>query len=162
MKTLLRLLIYLCFVVWLGGEIFFPITAAVSFEALSPHVALPGAIVGRLILILHGMGLVSGLLAVLGLALALRIRLFRPGRALAPMALLVIMLAATAYSQYHVIPAMEHDRIATGGVIHAADTANPYVRNFNRLHRQSVGLEEMIALFGFLSLGLVVWADSQD
>ncbi len=160
MKNSLRFLLYLTFVVWLGGEIFFPITAAVSFETLSPHVAAAGAIVGHLIRILHQMGLVAGLLAVILLALARRSTFGRPRAALVPMALLVAMLAATAYSQYHIIPAMERDRIAAGGVIHASDTGNPYVRNFNSLHRQSVWLEETITLLGLISLGLVVRADS--
>ncbi len=160
MKTFLRILLYLTFVVWLGGEIFFPFTAAVSFETLSPHVALPGTIVGHLIRILHDMGLIAGLIAVILLALALRTRLYRASRAFAPMVLLLIMLAATAYSQYHIIPAMERYRIAAGGVIHAADTGNPNVQNFDRLHRESVWLEEAITLFGLISLGLVVRADT--
>ncbi len=36
---------------------------------------------------------------------------------LAPMALIVLMIAFTVYSQFGIIPAMERDRIAAGGSI---------------------------------------------
>ena len=64
MKTLLRTLLYLALIVWLGAEIFFPIVAAISFGTLRPDTHLAGAIVGQLLRILHGMGMVSGVVAI--------------------------------------------------------------------------------------------------
>jgi hypothetical protein len=70
MKTLLRTLLYLALVVWLGAEIFFPIVAAITFQTLTPDTHKAGSIVGELLRILHGMGLVSGMVALALLALA--------------------------------------------------------------------------------------------
>ena len=70
MKTLLRTLLSLSLIVWIGAEIFFPIVAAVTFNKLRPDTHTAGTIVGQLIRILHGMGLVSGMVALAVLALA--------------------------------------------------------------------------------------------
>ncbi len=45
MKTLLRTLLYLALIVWLGAEVFFPIVAAVSFQTLAPETHAAGSIV---------------------------------------------------------------------------------------------------------------------
>ena len=69
MKTLLRSLLYLALMVWLGAEVFFPIVAAVAFGTLRPDTHSAGMIVRQLLTILHGMGLVSGMVAMALLAL---------------------------------------------------------------------------------------------
>ena len=63
MKTLLRTLLFLALIVWLGAEIFFPIVAATTFETLRPNTHLAGTIAGGLLRILHGMGLGAGFVA---------------------------------------------------------------------------------------------------
>ena len=63
MKTFLRTLLYLSLIVWLGAEIFFPVVAAITFMTLRPDTHTAGTIVGQLLRILHGMGLVSGMVA---------------------------------------------------------------------------------------------------
>src|SRR5471030_1689385 len=87
MKTLLRTLLYLAIIVWLGAEVFFPVVAAVAFSepGVSTHTA--GSIVGKLIRDLHGMGLVSGMVALALLALAAPFGIYKPRNVLAPMAL---------------------------------------------------------------------------
>ncbi len=72
MKTLLRTLLYLALIVWLGAEIFFPVVAAVTFQTLQPDTHTAGKIVGQLLRTLHDMGLASGALALLALAPAWR------------------------------------------------------------------------------------------
>jgi hypothetical protein len=131
MKTLFRTLLYLALMVWLGAEIFFPIVAATTFGVLQPNTHTAGAIVGQLLRILHGMGLVSGMVALALLALAPAWGLYKPRTVLAPMILLIAMIASTVYSQFAVIPAMELDRIAAGGAIDAADAANPSRRGYS-------------------------------
>jgi len=61
MKTVLRTLLYLALIVWLGAEIFFPVVAAITFMTLRADTHTAGTIVGQLLRILHGMGMVSGL-----------------------------------------------------------------------------------------------------
>jgi len=160
MKTLLRTLLYLSLVVWLGAEIFFPIIANVTFTAPGQTTHTAGTIVGQLLRILHGMGMVSGLVALAVLALAPAWHIYKPRAVLAPMALLVLMLAATVYSQYGIIPAMERDRRAAGGAIDAIDTTNPVTAHFNTLHNRSEHVEETIVVLGIATVVLVAWAES--
>jgi len=98
------------------------------------------------------------LLALLALAPAWHI--YKPRTVLAPMVLVVLMLACTAYSQYGIIPAMERDRMAAGGEIDTSDITNPTTVHFNKLHNRSERVEGVILLFGIITVGLVAWAES--
>jgi hypothetical protein len=160
MKTVLRTLLYLALIVWLGAEIFFPIVAAIVFTALRPDTHTAGAIVGRLLHILHGMGLVSGMVAMALLALAPAWGIYRGRRALPPMCLLILMVGFTLYSQFGIIPAMERDRIAAGGVIAAASIADPNRAHFEKLHDRSEHVEEAILLLGLATVALVAKAET--
>jgi len=125
MKTVLRTLLYLALIVWLGAEIFFPVVAAITFMTLRADTHTAGTIVGQLLRILHGMGMVSGLVALALLALAPAWSIYKPRAVLAPIILVVLMLASTVYSQFVIIPSMERDRIAAGGAINTLDASNP-------------------------------------
>jgi hypothetical protein len=160
MKTLLRTLLYLALIVWLGAEIFFPVVAAITFMTLRADTHTAGTIVGQLLRILHGMGLVSGMVALALLALAPAWGLYKPRAAMAPMALIVLMIALTAFSQFVIIPAMERDRVAAGGAIDAADAANPNRIDFNKLHIRSEHVEEAILLLGLATVALVANAET--
>ena len=160
MKTLLRTLLYLALIVWLGAEIFFPIVAAITFTTLRPDTHAAGTIVGELLRILHGMGLVSGMVALALLALAPAWGIYKPRAVLAPMGLVILMIAFTLYSQFAIIPAMERDRIAAGGVIDAVDAANPSRIDFNKLHNRSEHVEEAILLLGLATVVLVAKAET--
>jgi hypothetical protein len=160
MRTLLRTLLYLALVVWLGAEIFFPIVAAVAFSTLRTDTHTAGTIVGELLRILHGMGLVAGVVALALLALAPAWNIYRPRTVLAPMTLIVLMIACTAYSQYGIIPAMERDRMAAGGAIDTNDPGNAITNHFNALHNRSVHVEMAIILLGIASVVLVAKAET--
>ena len=160
MKTLLRTLLSLALIVWLGAEVFFPVVAAVTFATLQPDTHLAGTIVGHLLRILHGMGLVSGMTALAVLALAPALAIYKPRAVLAPMTLLVLMVACTVYSQFGIVPAMERDRMAAGGAIDTTDAANPTTAHFNRLHNRSVFVEEAIVLLGLATVVLVARSES--
>jgi hypothetical protein len=161
MKTLLRTLLYLALIVWLGAEIFFPVVAAITFMTLRTDTHTAGTIVGQLLRILHGMGLVSGMIALALLALAPAWAIYNPRAVLAPMGLLVLMIACTAYSQFKIIPAMERDRVAAGGVIDAVDADNPSRVHFNKLHNRSEHVEEAILLLGLATVVLVASAETR-
>ena len=160
MKTLLRTLLYLALIVWLGAEIFFPIVAAITFTTLRPDTHTAGAIVGQLLRILHGMGLVSGMVALALLALAPAWGIYKPRAVLAPMILVVLMIACTVYSQFFIIPSMERDRIAAGGAIDEVDATNPSRIHFNKLHNRSEFVEETILLLGLATVVLVARAET--
>jgi hypothetical protein len=160
MKTLLRTLLYLALIVWLGAEIFFFIVAPITFTTLHPDTHTAGMIVGQLIRILHGMGLVSGMIALAVLAQAAACGVYKPRAVLAPMALILLMAAFTLYSQFSIVPAMERDRIAAGGTIDAADATNSSRIDFNKLHSRSENVEGMILLFGLATVVLVARAET--
>jgi hypothetical protein len=160
MKTLLRTLLYLALIVWLGAEIFFPVVAAITFMTLRSDTHTAGTIVGQLLRILHGMGLVSGTVALALLALAPAWGLYKPRSAMAPMTLIVLMIALTAFSQFVIIPAMERDRIVAGGPIDAADATNLNRIDFNKLHIRSEHVEEAILLLGLAAVALVANAET--
>ena len=160
MKILLRILLSLALIVWLGGEIFFPVVAAVTFTKLQPDTHTAGAIVGQLLRILHGMGLVSGIVILAVLALAPAWGVAKPRAALAAMILVVLMIVCTAYSQFGIIPAMERDRIAAGGAIDTGDSASPITAHFDMLHHRSENVEGAILLLGLATAVLVAWAET--
>lgn len=160
MKTLLRTLLYLALIVWLGAEIFFPIVAAVTFTTLMPDTHAAGTIVGHLLRVLHGTGLVSGVVALGLLALAPAWDIYKPRNVLAPLILVVLMMACTAFSQYVIIPAMERDRVAAGGAIDTSDPSNSNTADFNKLHNRSEHVEMAILLLGLGTVTAVAWAES--
>jgi len=160
MKTLLRTLLYLALIVWLGAEIFFPVVAAITFGTLQPNTHLAGTIVGHLLRILHGMGLVSGMVVLALLALAPAWGLYKPRTVLAPMGLVVAMIGLTVYAQFVVIPAMERDRVAAGGAIDATNAASPTTDHFNKLHNWSERLEGAVLLLGLATVVFVAKAET--
>jgi hypothetical protein len=160
MKTVLRTLLYLALIVWLGAEIFFPVVAAITFTTLRPDTHTAGTIVGELLRILHGMGLVSGMVALALLALAPAWAIYKPRAVLAPMGLMVVMIALTIYSQFAIIPAMERDRVSAGGAIQTGDASNPITVHFDKLHNRSEDVEGIILLLGIATVVLVARAES--
>jgi Domain of unknown function (DUF4149) len=162
MKTMLRTLLSFSLIVWIGAEIFFPIVAAVTFNTLNSDRHTAGAIVAQLLRILHGMGLVAGIVALAVLALAPAWGIYKPRAVLAPMTLLVAMIAATVYSQFGIIPAMDRDLRAAGGAIDSTDITNPATIHFNTLHHRSVFAEESVLLLGLATVVLVAWAEGRS
>jgi hypothetical protein len=150
MKILLRFLILLCLILWLGGILFFIPVAKIAFTAL-PGPLEAGLVVRGCLLTLHTEGLIAGVLLLILLAAATATRAY--GRKMAtvgPICCTLAMLALTVFSQYEVIPQMERDRIAVGGDIDKAPTENPQRLDFNQLHAASVGLEEGVLVAGVL------------
>jgi hypothetical protein len=161
MKTLFRTVLSLALIVWLGAEIFLPVVAYVTFKVLQPDTHTAGAIVGHLLRILHGMGLLSGFVALGSLALAPVWGIYKRGAVLAPFVLLAVMLGLTVFSQVDILPAMERDRVDAGGIINAADTANPSRVDFERLHKRSEDVEGAILFLGLVTVVLVARAETE-
>jgi hypothetical protein len=160
MKTLLRTLLYLALIVWLGAEVFFPVVAAITFMTLPGQTHVAGSIVGQLLRILHSMGLVAGIVSLALLALAPAWNIYKPRIVLAPMLLLLFMLIGTAYSQFGIIPAMERDRLAAGGAIDTNDHSSPLTAHFNRLHNRSTNVEGAVLLLGLVTVIFVAHAET--
>ena len=152
MKTLLRAIILLLIVLWLGGVMFFPIVAAAAFGTIS-DTHLAGTIVRKCLLALHYEGLVAGALIIILLLVAQAFGAFR--RVGASVIITLIMLGLTAFSQFWIIPKMEGYRIAAGGAIEAANRNDPNTAAFNKLHVQSERVEQGVLLGGLVLVVLL-------
>lgn len=148
MKTLIRSIVWLALIVWLGGLLFFPITAWAAFSSIADtHAA--GTIVAKCLGVLHHEGLFAGCVIVLFLAVGRAMRVYRAG-AIVGIAITLVMLAFTAYSQFSIIPRMEKDRIAVGGAIDSVPPTDPHHADFDRLHHTSEHVEEAVMLAGIV------------
>lgn len=148
MRTAIRGIIILLIVLWLGGVMFFPILAATAFGNLS-DVHAAGTVVGHCLRILHYEGIFSGALIVILLLIAQWVKAV-PRSVIVPVVLALVMIGLTCYSQFSIIPRMEHDRIAAGGSIESVPPNDPYRMDFNRLHGRSEHVEEAVLLAGIV------------
>jgi hypothetical protein len=160
MRTLVRTVIWLTIVLWLGGLLFFPVVAGVAFSKLSDtHAA--GTVVGECLRVLHAEGLFAGALLMVLLIAATGIGIYSRRVLLGPLLMVVIMLGLTAFSQFSIIPRMEADRIAVGGAIDAAPASDPFHVDFNRLHSLSTHVEEGVMIAGLLLVWLLARAEDR-
>jgi hypothetical protein len=153
MKTLLRALILVLIVLWLGGVMFFPVVAATAFSSL-PDTHAAGTIVGKCLRILHYEGLFAGTFLIVLLLAAHRFRAYTRNIGL-PVFFALAMLALTAFSQFWIIPKMEYDRIATGGAVDSVAADDPNRIAFNKLHVVSERVEEGVLLAGLVLVVLI-------
>lgn len=159
MRILLRSLILLLLVLWVGGSMFFPIVAASAFSVLP--IPQAGKVVGKCLPILQIEGLVGGTLLFFLLLFAQRMRAFSRNLIL-PMLLVLAMLGLTAFSQFSIIPRMQNVRINAGGNIAAVAKTNPYRVEFDRLHHEDVNVFSAALIGGILTVIAVAWASSPE
>jgi Domain of unknown function (DUF4149) len=147
---LLRYLMLLSLIVWLGGLIFFSFVVAPTVFSVLPTRHLTGSVVSRSLAALHWIGIVSGIVF---LATSMLYSRLHAGSAqpFAPrLILLYIMLGLTLISQFGISPKMATLRASmpeTNSVV----ATDPLRVQFNALHAWSTRLEG-----GVLVLGLVV------
>jgi len=152
MTNVLKFLLLLSLVLWLGGILFFAVAVAPSvFSVLTPVEGgrlLAGNIVNRSLGILHWMGITCGL-AFLICSSALAKRFVK-----AENLLVLLMIFLTAISQFAVSTRMATIRAEAGSLERLALT-DPLHAQFIRLHQISVSLEGVIFLLGLVVLVLV-------
>ena len=153
MRTLLRALILLLVVVWLGGVMFFPVVAASAFSSI-PDTHLAGTVVRKCLVTLHYEGLLAGAVIVLLLLFAQAVGALRRN-VVGPVILALIMLALTSFSQFWIIPKMEGYRLAAGGAIDSVSRDDPNRIAFNKLHVVSERVEEGVLFSGIVLLILL-------
>jgi hypothetical protein len=153
MQTFLRALRLYAMVAWVGGLGFFAfVVAPVAFHSLgSAHEA--GLVVGGTLRVQQWNGLIGGVIFCLATGW-LWLWAEVPARVgfVRQLALTVLMLLVTAYSQFWILPAMEVDRALAGGEVETASLENAGRVDFERLHALSEKLEGLILLCG---LGVV-------
>jgi Domain of unknown function (DUF4149) len=160
MKIVLRTLILLCMVTWIGAELFFPFVAYFAFTTLTPDTHTAGRIVGACLRVIHYEGLVAGGLLMVLVLLGRRIGIVSLRSLRISLVLLAVMVGLTAVSQFGIIPRMEVYRIAAGGSVDAAAAGDPSRTAFERLHKTSEYVEEAILLCGLVLLGVLATPES--
>jgi hypothetical protein len=148
--TFLRFLMLLSLIVWIGGLIFFPAVAQTAFSAL-PTKQLAGLVVRQSLLILHWMGIISGVVFLISSLLYNRFNVGSARPLAAGHILIILMLALTLTSQFSLIPRMDALRGSIHGEIDSVPVDNPARAQFDILHLWSTRVEE-----GALLLGLVL------
>ena len=147
---LLRYLMLLSLIVWLGGLIFFSFVVAPTAFSVLPTRHLAGFVVSRSLTALHWIGIVSGIVFLTTSMLYSRLHAGST-QPLAPRhILLYIMLGLSLISQFVISPRMATLRASMPDTNSVA-TTDPVRVQFNALHAWSTRLEG-----GVLLLGLVV------
>ena len=145
--SLVRFLMLLALVVWVGGIIFFAFVVAPSLFVIVPSQHVAGLVVARCLTSLHWIGMVAGVVFVL-CSLVAGGRLFKNGLVLA-------MLLLTAILQFGIVRSMEQLRTAAGGDISALPQSDPARHRFDTLHNYSTKIEGAVLLLGLAATWLV-------
>jgi hypothetical protein len=142
----LKFLMLLTLCLWLGGILFFSAVEAPLVLRYMHDRSLGGEIISRSLAELHWMGMICGLVFLL--ASLVRGFLSPDNKRLFTLSNLIVlgMLAATAVSQYFILPAIAQLR--------GAQTDPASAARFQHLHSWSVGLEGAVLFFGLLVLYL--------
>ncbi len=153
LMSLLRFLMLLSLVVWLGGLIFLAfVEAPTAFTpGLLPTRHMAGSIVGHSLDLLHYMAIVSGIVFLIASMLYSRMATGNARPLAARHLLIVLMLLLTVISQFAISPKM-HALRAEVGVIDNVPLGNPLRREFDRLHVWSEKFEEAVLLLGLVAL----------
>lgn len=160
MISLMRILRLLALVTWVGGIIFFAFAVAPVAFAVLPDTHVAGTVVAGTLGVLNVIGLTCGVLLLLACTVLWSLSRTRADQRTsrllaAELGMVLLMLLATAWIKWSIIPAMERDRIAAGGNIDAAPADNPARIGFERLHPVSEKLEGAALLLGLATVVLV-------
>lgn len=147
--VILKTLMLLALVVWVGGIIFFAfVVAPTLFHVLQPEQA--GRVVSRSLTLLHWMGIVSAVIFLCCSLLYNRLKLARLRALMLVNVLVLVMLVLTLISQFGITPKMRILR-----ELRVANTAPVSDNNeFDRLHTWSTRLEAGVLFLGLVSVGL--------
>ena len=147
--TLLRFLMLLSLVVWIGGLIFFAfVLAPTSFQVL-PDTHLAGNIVGRSLGKLHWIAIFSGIVFLLSSLLYSRLSDGTAHLFAVRHLLICLMLGLTLFSQFWIIPRMDTLRAQVGDFAKVT-LDNPLRMQFDALHVWSTRVESAVLLFGLV------------
>ncbi len=145
--TILRFLMLLSLIVWIGGIIFLSFVEAPTAFSVAPTRHMAGTLVGHSLSILHWMGLFSGVVY-LGSSMLLSSLTTDSAQPFAVRHVLVLaMLLLTVVSQFGISPKMATLR-ASFGDIDSVPMDNPERVRFDVLHRWSVRLEVAVLALG--------------
>jgi len=156
MQGFLRLMQLMSMVIWAGGLIFFAfVLAPTAFHTL-PTIHLAGTVVGASLKAFNVIALVCGaiFLTVTGLMFS-KAPMRTRGRYEMEFLLAGVMLLATAYLHWNVIPNMDADMAQAGGDTSKVEATNPAKIHFDKLHVRSERVEGTVMLLSLVVLFLM-------
>ena len=145
----LRFVQLLSMVVWLGGLVFFAFVLAPTAFGVLPGIHEAGLVVGASLKVFDKVALVCG-----ALFLAVTASMFQRakarvrGRYEIEFLLAGVMLLATAYLQWNIIPAMDNDQLQAGGDVNKLARTDPTWQHFDKLHHRSENVAGMVLVVG--------------
>jgi uncharacterized membrane protein len=151
--SILRFLMLLSLVVWIGGLIFFAFVLAPTAFQVLPNTHLAGNVVGRSLGKLHGIAIISGIIFLITSLLYSR---FTEGTAHVfafRHLLVIVMLTLTLLSQFWIIPRMDSLRASVGDFA-AVPLDNPARVQFDALHVWSTRVEGAVLVLGLVAVYL--------
>jgi uncharacterized membrane protein len=151
--SILRFLMLLSLVVWIGGLIFFAFVLAPTAFQVLPNTHLAGNVVGRSLGKLHGLAIISGIVFLITSLLYSR---FTEGTAHVfafRHLLIMVMLTLTLLSQFWIIPRMDSLRASVGDFA-AVPLDNPARVQFDALHVWSTRVEGAVLVLGLVAVYL--------
>jgi hypothetical protein len=146
---LLRFLMLLSLVCWIGGLIFFAFVLAPTAFSVLPTAHLAGNVVGRALGKLHWIAIFSGIVFLGSSLLYSRLTDGTPHVFATRHVLLCLMLLLTLISQFGIIPHMDALR-ASLGEVKSVPIDNPERVQFDALHVWSTRVEGAVLLLGLV------------
>src|SRR5712675_3081920 len=150
--SLLRFLMLLSLIVWIGGLIFFAFVLAptvFNIPEVLPNTHLAGNVVGRALSKLHWIAIISGIVFLISSMFYSRLTDGTAHVFAARHVLLCLMLALTLISQFGIIPRMDTLR-ASLGEVRSVPVDNPERIQFDTLHVWSTRVEGAVLLVGLV------------
>jgi uncharacterized membrane protein YhhN len=145
-----RYLMLLSLILWIGGLIFFAFVLAPTAFQVLPTTHLAGNVVGRALVKLHWIAIVSGIVFLFSSMLYSRL-LDGTARVFAMRHVLVcVMLALTLLSQFWIIPRMDTLRASVGDFA-TVPLTNPARVQFDALHVWSTRVEGAVLVLGLVA-----------
>jgi uncharacterized membrane protein len=147
--SILRFLMLLSLVLWIGGLIFFAFVVAPTAFSVLPNTHLAGNMVGRSLSKLHWIAMISGVVYLFSSLLYSRITEGAAHVFAMRHILICLMLALTLISQFGIMPRMDVLRAKVGN-FEQVPLDNPDRVQFDALHVWSTRVESAVLLLGLV------------
>ena len=147
--SILRFLMVLSLVVWIGGLIYFAFVLAPTAFQVLPDTHLAGNVVGRALGKLHWIAIFAGVIFLLTSFINSRVTDGTANLFAGRHVLVGIMLALTLFSQFWIVPRMDALRAQVGDFAKVA-LDNPARLAFDALHVWSTRVEGAVLLLGLV------------
>jgi uncharacterized membrane protein len=158
--SLLRFLMLLSLVVWIGGLIFFAFVLAPTAFQVLPNTHLAGNVVGRALGKLHWLAIISGVVFLLSSLLYSYLTQGTAHIFAMRHVLICLMLALTLFSQFWIIPRMDTLRAQVSD-FSTVPLTDPARVQFDALHVWSTRVEGAVLILGLVAVFMTASALTQ-